>query len=369
MGKASYGAEAVAEALLARALGVRKGENVLIETWSHSLEYASACVVEARRRGASPVLVLEDEGAFWKSLATTEDIAHLDHVGSHEWALLEGSDAFVFFPGPADRPRFHRLSSPERGRIAGLEAEWFRRARRSGLRGVRCVLGYASDEMARFWGVDASGWRRALAGAVVDSDLRSVHASGQRVARALARGKELRVTSPNGTDLTLRLRARTPYVDDGTIGPDDRSLGRPVTISPPGSVVVSVDEGATEGIVVANRPSFVRPGRVESGTWEIHHGRLAHYSYGEGRAAWEEEYAKAPRGKDVVGLFAIGLNPSVPPGTPQVEDEEAGAVSIAIGGNASYGGANRCTYVSWLTVGEAMVAVDGRPLSDRGQVL
>jgi len=44
-------------------------------------------------------------------------------------------------------------------------------------------------------------------------------------------------------------------------------------------------------------------------------------------------------------------------------------VTIAVGGNTLYGGRNRCRFLSWITVGEATVAVDGAPLCDRGKVL
>jgi aminopeptidase len=367
--KPSATPEGLAASLLGGALGVRAGESVLVESWSHTLPYAAACVVEARRRGARPVLLLEEEGAFWQSLENGSSPAQLGSMGRHEWALLGATDAYVYFPGPADRPRMDRLPQTQRAALSGYMGEWFRRARRAGLRGVRSALGYASDSMADFWGIDAETWRQELVDATVGADLKEIRGVAQRVSRAISRGKELRITAANGTDVRLGLRHRSPFADDGVIGVDDRRAGRPMTTSPPGNVVVAIDERSAEGIVVANRPSYVRSGRLESGQWEFERGRLVRASHGEGGLAWEEHHAKAPRGKEVASLFGLGLNRSIAPGTPQVEDQEAGAVTVAIGGNAPYGGSNRCPYLSWLVVGEAMVAVDGRPLADRGQLL
>jgi leucyl aminopeptidase (aminopeptidase T) len=139
--------------------------------------------------------------------------------------------------------------------------------------------------------------------------------------------------------------------------------------SPAGTVVVAVEEGSAEGTVVANRPSFLSSGRVAGAQWEIEGGRLRDYWYTEGAENFETEFASAPRGREVIALFALGLNPALAPGVPQAEDEEAGTVTLAVGGNTLYGGRNRCRYLSWVTLGEATVTVDGAPLSDRGKLL
>ena len=71
----------------------------------------------------------------------------------------------------------------------------------------------------------------------------------------------------------------------------------------------------------------------------------------------------------MLGLVAIGLNPSLASGVPQAEDAAAGTVTLALGGNDLYGGSNRCRFLSWLTIGKATVAIDGAPLVDRGEIL
>jgi hypothetical protein len=108
---------------------------------------------------------------------------------------------------------------------------------------------------------------------------------------------------------------------------------------------------------------------VNGAQWEVEKGGLRNYWYTEGAETFEEEFSAAPRGRETVALFALGLNSALAPGVPQAEDLEAGTVTLAIGGNTLYGGRNRCRYLSWITVGEATVAVDGHPLADRGKVL
>lgn len=359
----------LAQSLLGGALHVRPGENVVIETWNHTLDYARACVVEARRIGARPILWLEDEPAYWRSIEEAPSVKGWAKPGEHEWAALTKSDAYVFFPGPADRPRLVQQPAKRMEELLAYNGEWYRRAKQARLRGVRSVLGYASDAQAERWGVSGITWRDQLVRAATEVDLEAVHADAKRAAQKLKNGSLLRITAPNGTDVVLKLRHRTPWVDDGSVTSEDLAIGANMTVSPPGTVLVAVDEKSAEGIAIANRPSYLRAGRVEGGQWEAKSGKVSNIWYTEGQAEFDAAFQAAPRGKDVVSIFSIGLNPSLDPGVPQVEDQEAGAITLGIGGNAAYGGTNKCPFLSWIVIGEATVAVDGKPLCDRGKLL
>jgi leucyl aminopeptidase (aminopeptidase T) len=360
---------AVARALVGSALAVRRGEHVVVVSWNHSLPWASACVTEARRAGARAFQILEDEAAFWHSVEGAVPSRRWAGLSRPAHAALAHADALIYFPGPADRPRLHALPSHLLAPFQGADEEWLSPIRRSRRRAVRCLLGYASDPQAEHWKVPGAMWRSQLIRGITEVDYGTLRTDGKRAGALLAKGRELRLTAGNGTDLRLRLRGRTPWVDDGTVDADDRRRGRVVTAAPGGSVVVAVDESSAEGVIIANRPSFLSAGRVDGGQWEVAGGRLRNYWYTEGGDAFETDFAAAPRGRETIALFALGLNPELPGGVPQAEDEEAGTVTVAIGGNSLYGGRNRCRFLSWITVGEATVAVDGAPLCDRGKVL
>jgi leucyl aminopeptidase (aminopeptidase T) len=359
----------LAEAVLASGLRLRRGESVLIETWTHTLPYASAFVVEARRVGAKPVLLVEDESAYWRSIDLAPSVARWSGVSAAEWAAVSKANGYVFFPGPADRPRFRSLPIATRSKLTGYNDEWYRRAKAARLRGVRCLLGYASDAQAAHWGLNASAWRDQLVRGSVEADYAQIQADARRVAQKLRAGRELRVTGSNGSDLTVKLRRRAPTVDDGVVGPEDLAAGANMTNTPPGVVAVAVDERSAEGLVVGNRPSFLANGRVDGGQWEVKAGHLVNYWYTDGQPGFDAAYQTAPKNRDVLSFFSIGLNGALGPGVAQVEDQEAGAVALGIGGNTGYGGSNRCPFFSWVVLGEATVAVDGRPLADRGKIL
>lgn len=359
----------IARALVGDALRFRRGEELVVASWNHTLPWATACVIEARRRGGRASLFLEDEEAFWRSVELAPATRAWSGLSEGLRAAVRRASALVYFAGPADRPRFHRLPPTQLAPFRETDEEWFRLSRTAGVRGIRCLLGYASDPQGEHWGVPGALWRNQLMKGIAGADLKRIRATGARVSRALARGHQLRLTAANGTDVRMRLRRRAPWVDDGTAGRDAQPLRAPIATQPAGLVAVAIDETTTHGTAIATRPSFLPGGRVEGGEWDIERGRLENYWYVRGGESFDAEFGRAPKGREVVGLFALGLNPALAPGVPQAEDARAGTVTLAIGGNTVYGGTNRCRFLSWLTVGEATVAVDGVPLVDRGELV
>jgi leucyl aminopeptidase (aminopeptidase T) len=360
---------AVGRALVERAVALRRGEELVVASWTHTLPWATACVAEARRLGARATLFLEDEATFWRSVEIAPATRAWSGIPAAIRTGLREADALIYFAGPADRPRLHALPLAQQSPFHGTSEAWLALCRKANVRGVRCLLGYASDAQGERWKIPGALWRSQMVRAIVDGNTASMAASGGRAARALAGGRELRITAPNGTDVRLRLRRRSPWVDDGRIARRDRAHRRQVITVPGGTVVMAIDERSAAGTAIANRPSFLSGGRVEGGQWDLEGGRLKEYWYTSGSDAFEREFAAAPRGREVLGLFAVGLNAALPVGVPQAEDASAGTVTLAIGGNSAYGGSNACRFLSWITIGEATVAVDGTPLVDRGELV
>ena len=355
----------LARKTLVETLRVKRGENVTIETWPHTLSYATAFVYEARRIGAHPLLLLEDEPTYWKSVEDLPAPA-LGNVGAHEWALLSKTNAYVFFQGPSDRPRYRALPAKKLEALTAYNLEWYRRAKKARIRAARMFLSMASDSQARNFGVDAAAWRKELVEASL-VDTRTMVREGRRIAAAFQQGREVTIDHTNGTHLVLRLKGRSPAVDDGVVGPEDVAAGRNMTPIPSGVVAVAVDETFAEGVVRANRPSYLRGKAVEGGTWNFKKGRLVGFQYDSGGEEFSEPYGKAPSGRDRPATLSVGLNPRLHH-APQMEDQERGTLCVAVGGNHWQGGSNRCPFLSWLAIGECDVRVDGKPLVVKGEI-
>lgn len=357
--------ERMARTILHDSLRVRPGENVTIESWSESLPWTKPFVAEARRIGARPMVLYEDEELFWKGLSSGQ-IGSLGTVGDHEWAALAKTDAYVFFFGPSEWPRFDEVPQRIFRRATGYNQEWYRRAARAKLRGVRMYLGRTSQKGADRFGVDLGTWRDELVKASLVPP-GTMSRAGKKVANQLRHGKRVEVTHPNGTHLELRLKRYPVQVDDGIVDADDIKAGQNLLWMPSGVVGVALDESFGEGTVLANRSSYLEGGVVEGGRWTVRDGRLASYSYDRGAERFEKPYGEAPKGRDRPAYVSVGLNPEISM-SPQMEDQELGAISIRIGGNRGVGGSNACPFMSWLALRGANLSVDGRPVVREGKL-
>jgi leucyl aminopeptidase (aminopeptidase T) len=357
----------LAHMTLAKTLGLKRGESVLIESWTNSLPYAEAFQLEARRLGAKPLILFESEKGYWDAVGSLK-AKELGEPGKSEWAALENADAYVYFWGPADRARVESLPDKVRGALFAYNQRWYQLVRKNGIRACRVELALAEAGNAQRLGVDLGDWRRELlAGSLVDPAI--LARNGARVAKALTRGKKLHVIHPNGTDLWLGLRGRPVTVDDGRVDAEDLKKRQNIVSLPGGSALVAVDEKVAEGVFAANRPSrFERVVPSTGGRWEFKGGKMLTYQFEQGEEVFVQGFQEAPKGKERPGLFEVGLNPAVRD-APNFEDQQEGVVTLYIGGNKSWGGTNGVPYMGYLVLRGATVEIDGRPLVRDGAIV
>ncbi|MGI0151916.1 MAG: hypothetical protein ACREC5_08275, partial [Thermoplasmata archaeon] len=253
-------------------------------------------------------------------------------------------------------------------RLTAYNTEWYRVARRRRIRGARMEIAMATAENARARGVDLGIWRRELIEAAKVPP-RTFSRVARRLLSALTKGRELRLTSPNGTDLKIPLRRHAPHLDDGIVDEKDLKAGDNLATVPAGDLLALLDGSALEGTLVSNAPSWFRSAhRMEGGRWEFRGGRLVSFDYQHGGEIFSEAYAAAAKGKELPALFEVGLNPALRH-SPQLEDQALGAASVYIGANRAYGGANGVPFSAYLVLRDAAVSIDGTPYLQDGKVL
>jgi leucyl aminopeptidase (aminopeptidase T) len=357
-----------ARTLVTRYLKVRRGENVIIESWAHTLSMASAMLDEVRRVGATALLVYNDEDSWWRSFDRKQSRL-LGRSSGPEWAALEAADVYVNFWGPADTDRLERLPERTGDQAFAWNRPWYAIARRTGLRGVRMTLGFATKGRARQWGQDLGRWQEHILRAS-RVDPAEIAENGARVSRLFSRGKRVRITHPNGTDLELAVDGVPPRVQDGRPHPWKKGASPVgmVTSIPAGFVDVILDGRSAEGRFRANRRTNIWWNWHAGGALEFSSGRLTSWSLEERAAEFAREYRKGSPGKDRASALTFGLNPQARD-VPNLEKWELGSVSLQIGGNRGLGGSNRSSFFTWFSLAGAEVAVDGTPVLRAGKWL
>jgi len=354
----------LARSILRNNLRVKAGERVTIEGWPHTLPLAVALAREARRLKALPIILYEDEDAYWNTIESGQ-AALLGTAPGHEWAALTKTNVYIHMWGPGDRVRLNALPAKQSQALFKFNDTWYRTARKARLRGLRLEMGRPYPTLAEAYGVDEKVWKDQLvAGSLVDPSMLAKRA--EKLVRPLQTGRKLRIRHSNGTDLTLGLAHRAVWTYDGR--PKVADPKRPFDILanlPSGALRVALDESIADGTLVGNRTCYYEDGVARGPTFEFSGGRLTHTEFASGGDRFEKPYASAGPGRDQPGFLAIGLNPALHD-TPQVEDLEAGAVMVSVGGNRYFGGKNRSPFFGWAIAAGARVEVDGRPLAIPG---
>jgi len=339
----------VAKKVISESLRLKKGETLTIECWDNGLPLARRLVVEARRVGAIPLMVFEDESAYIEGVRVTpKDV--LGTMGRQEYALLGGSDAYVFIPGPPIGAYSPSLSRQEVVDSTKYNASWYEAAEKAKLRGARLPFGYVGKDYAKLLGkrpeeVARHQLRAALA------DFSRISSSGREVGQALQDGAEASVLTEGGR-LEFSFRGELE-LEDGLVDDSDVAGGYNMTFVPPGYVSKQVDPASARGNVALS-PVVTRLGLLKDARLEFEQGKLVRWtSSGSQKVLAELVEAVSPE-KRVLSTVLVGLNPLM-----KYEYGQDRMVSGAIG-LAGFGFAG--------TVRSGSLAVSGKILVQNGKL-
>jgi leucyl aminopeptidase (aminopeptidase T) len=182
--------------------------------------------------------------------------------------------------------------------------------------------------------------------------------SARSLAAALTRARECRVSTPAGTELTLRLARRTALADDGDLRrpgafgnlPAGEAYIAPIADSGDGTIVV---DGSLAGYGVPRSPLRL----------VVADGRLAR-AEGEG-SDWllQTLDAGGEDGRRIAEL-GIGVNPNAHLTGSNIVDEKAlGTAHVAFGDNTGFGGTNEASVHIDATLRTPTIELDGALLA------
>ena len=357
-----------ARSIVTKYLKVRAGENTIIESWEHTMPLARAMVDEVRRVGGHTLFVYEDEDSWWRAI-DRKQVKLLGESSAPEWAALGATDVYVNFWGPGDGPRMERDIEDDLDPAFDWLGHWYEVARKSGLRGGRMTVGFVTDGRAKEWDLSRARWEEKMLRACL-TDPEELAKRGVRLQKALSRGKKVRITHPNGTDLEVGLAGIASRLTDGRPrayrkGDPTSGMLQPI---PSGTLDVVLDSKTAEGSFRANRRTNIWWNVHTGGKLEFAGGKLASYSLDEGKEMFGRRYKSGSEGKDRASLLKFGLNPAVKD-VPNLETIESGSVSLQIGGNRGLGGSNDSNFFSWFSLAGPEITIDGTPVVRAGKVL
>ncbi len=361
--------KSVAAKIVQQSAGIREGEIVLITGRDDDLPLLEEIAIEVQKVGGDPLVSVTTER--YRRRAYDEVPAKYDsQTPELAMKLVEMED--VFISTEAGEGRTLKGVAPER--IAARTKSFAPIIQLATKRKVRTVaLGnglYPSEERAEQFGISREELARLMYGGI-DADYAQLQATGEQIQKALAAGKELRITSPGGTDLRVGIAGRPVQVSDGVISAEDRKKGGPALSVwlPAGEVFITPVPGTANGVVVADH-LFYQGDRIDGLRLEVKNGKMVGMTAKSGLKPLEEYYELAGPGKDVFGVVDIGINPGIklPEGGAVNVWSRAGAVTVGVGDNTWAGGDNRVNFGLFPEIGNATLEVDGTALVKDGKL-
>ena len=358
--------ESIAKKVIKECLRVKEDEQVLIQTWGHTLDLSNALALETYQAGAIPVVTLSTDELFLNYVTKVPEKYYAKQPEAY-LSLLDEVDAQVLLFGPKD-PKILKASPGERmAKAFDSDKPLMEKVRDRKIRTAYLPVGYITSERAQNYGFDLASWRRNFDNAL-DADMMKVSELGKKLAQRLEKAEKVQVTHDKGTNLTFTIGDRPIFVRDGIIDQDDISKGNYSEYLPSGTVTMAPIETSTEGEVVFDQAQAFMGKMVRGLRLIFQNGKLTSFDGKGNFDAFAEFYRGATGDKDRIGYFSIGLNPNAKHMGMFGDELVLGAVTIGIGYNKEMGGKNDTAVGYAQTITRAKVTVDGKPLLSEGKV-
>ncbi len=361
--------QATARLIVNDSVQVKDREGVLITGDASKIPLMEAIAVEVAKKGAFPHIVLDSQ-AVAKRIMTEATVDYLETPNAMTMAEYKKADVMIFL-SPADDPATLAKVPEERVALVRKAGQAVTDVLYS--RPIRSVaLGnpvMPSAAVARFYGVpqaeiEARFWR------AVNTPHAVIEENANRVRQALASGREIRIRTPEGTDLRLKLTSdRGVHVSDGQIHKEPTDKPEQVWL-PAGEVYAAPEASSVNGTVVVPLAEY-RGIKIRDLKLDFENGKVTRIEAAQNAEALRQALAQSSGDKDIFSFLDIGVNPNshTIANSNYCTFEMAGMVTIGIG-QAPWapGCTNQSEFAQEFFIPRATLEVDGRMIVREGKI-
>lgn len=359
----------LAQVLVGYSVAVKPGDLVRIQGAPITEPLALEVYREVLRRGGHALvrLVPEDCSEILLKEGTEQQLAYVNPLLLHEFETI---DCSISFWGSSNTKSLTNVD-PARQALAGrarrpLLDKMLKRAAAGELRW--CGTEYPTAAAAQDAEMSLAEYEDFVfnAGLLNAPDpaaaWQEVHDRQQRVCDALQGAREIRFTSPEGTDLTLGVEGRVWVNCDGHEN------------FPDGEVFTGPVEDATRGVVYISFPAVYQSREVHGIRLEFRDGRVVDASAQKGEEFLIQMLDQDP-GARILGESAIGCNYAITRYMKNTlfDEKIGGTFHIALGAAYPETGGKNESALHWDVVGDlrqgGRIEVDGQTISENGRFL
>jgi aminopeptidase len=358
---------ALAERLVGTMANVKENEIVQIEGGAEQALLLEEIAIAVRKRGAHPVVMLAGSEPGTKKMIASVPEKYDTQVPTAALALAKLVNVIIIVDNAPDPATFAAVSPARRA------------ARGKTFRPVQDIHERRNVRIVELGnGMTPAPWRARLLGLTdgelykmfwdgVNADYASVEAKANAMKAMIGSGSELKVTHPNGTNITFKIKGRKVSASDGVISDADiKAKGANIRVwLPAGEVLVTPVPGTANGKIVDDRMTF--DGKEVTGvTVDVKAGKITAINAKTGWDVVQGRYDAAGPGKTEVNVIDFGINPAVKQSGKFESWVGAGMVTITAGGNTWAGGTNKEPFTLELKLTGTTVTLDGKPIVEAG---
>ena len=360
--------DSIANKVVNQSLQIQPGEVVVINGNASQIKLMGALFVAVSKAGGEAVVQLNLPEAGKRALLETP-IEHLKRLPTFGLYQARGADCFINVTSTQDPDLLADV--PEDRLAASRQAsaplnDAFRNLRfRSTTLGQ--IGGIPSEAYAKSVGADYSQLSTMFWKAV-DVNPSDLASTATKVTGKLNPGTNIRITSKEGTDLTLKIGEIPARINAGRTQDVVASTGPLNAWLPAGEAYVCLDESSASGNVVVPRTDF-RGVTISNLKITFKDGRMTAFTADSGKDLLQKFFdASRPNLKNLT-VIDFGLNPNIQPlaNSHYLSWEMGGIVSVSMG-NTSWGGCKNDADASFdlhlagttVTVGNEVLIKDGK---------
>jgi leucyl aminopeptidase (aminopeptidase T) len=361
--QASVDFAALAEKLVGTNANIKEGQVVQIIAGPIDTALAEELAIAIRKRGAHALISYESESLRKKTFESVP--AKYDAKSNKiDIALAKLIDAVIIVPQLRDESIFAALP-PDRARaLTTADMAVRQTGQKRKVKVIELGNGLApSASRAKELGVSEAELKKLYWDGLT-ADYAAIEQKCTALKDAVAKGKELKITHANGTDLTIAIKGKKVFTSDGVISDADKAAGAVEAWLPAGEVYLV--PGVSNGKVVDDRA--VALGKEILGrTVEIKAGKITNLT---SKSGWDGSPLKArydaagPR-KNELSVVDFGCNPAVK--NDKLESWiPAGMVTFIFGNNQWAKGTNSEPFDMNVQLPGATVLLDGKAIIENG---
>ncbi len=357
----------LAKSVVQDCLKITDKDNVTINLYPHNLSLGEEIAEECFKKGADVIMSLYTDrflDSFYKHLS----VERLREPSAFCRALTEKSTAEVFMSSPYD-PAFLRTIDPQKLAADGIgenKAHYPLNKERK-IRTLAIGSALVTEPRAKVYGFDFQKWNRTMQ-AAMSVDYVKLAKAGKALKRSLVDAKNISITGPGQTELSLDVSGRDWRLSDGVVDKDDMENDDLNDQLPAGTIYTAPLENSANGRIAFNAGTPFMGTTPKGLKLVFKDGRVVQLRGNASTAKMQKNYAEGTGDKDRIAYFGIGFNPKAETGYT-INNVAYGAVTVGIGGNEFLGGKNKPGFFYNDTIVGATVKADGKVILQKGRLV